>query len=63
MKKADIVKLVQDSGADKELKAMVIGYIDLAYKAGSEAGFAEGVRVGGQVTSSVFDLILNSGKK
>ena len=63
MKKSDIIKLVQDSGADKELKAMVIGYIDLAYKAGSEAGFAEGTKVGGQIASSVFELILNSGKK
>jgi hypothetical protein len=63
VKKSDIIKLVQDSGADKELKTMVIGYIDLAYKAGSEDGFAEGTRVGGQITSSMFDLLLNSGKK
>ena len=54
MKKSDIIKLVLDSGADKELKDMVISYINFAY----DAGFQDGMMRGAQLQSQVFDSLM-----
>lgn len=36
------------------LEKMVIGYIELSYKAGYDAGFAFGMRRGSEISSSIF---------
>jgi hypothetical protein len=54
MTKQHIIQLVQDSEADASLKKMVIGYIELSYKAGYDEGFAFGMRRGSEISSSIF---------
>lgn len=62
MRKADIIKLVQDSEADNSLKKMVISYIEIAYQAGRDEGFAEGMKAGNQITSGVFSMLFDPKK-
>lgn len=54
-KKEDLIRIVEESGADDNLKKMVVSFINRAY----DAGFAEGLTRGAELQSKVFDSLFS----
>ena len=54
MNKKDIVDLVNKADCDKQLKSMVLSYINLSY----DIGFNDGIKAGARVQSQAFDMLM-----
>ena len=54
MNKQDIVDLVNKTDCDKQLKSMVLSYVNLSY----DIGFNDGIKAGARVQSQAFDLLM-----
>jgi len=54
MNKQDIVDLVNQADCDKQLKSMVLSYVNLSY----DIGFNDGIKAGARVQSQAFDLLM-----
>ena len=59
MNKQDIVDSVNQADCDKQLKSMVLSYVNLSY----DIGFNDGIKAGARVQSQAFDMLMNRRKK